>query len=107
VLIRNDRTPPSETDASNVNASNVINDTNSCKFISDENYEDDKIPVKIEETGNKLIMNRSFSDHPLWYEEKLTHQTELLPLFKYSTNSTKRILAWSKNWNNLPEYYII
>lgn len=65
---------------------------------------DNKIPIENED--DKRIMNRSFIDHPLWYEEKLTHHTELLPLSKY-TNSTKRILAWSRNWNNLPEYYII
>jgi len=81
----------------------IISNTNSCisQIVQDvENNE-----RTIENEDDKRIMNRSFIDHPLWYEEKLTHHTELLPLSKY-TNSTKRILAWSENWNNLPEYDI-
>ena len=82
----------------------VIPSTNYSCSQTIQDVDNNKIPIENED--DKRIMNRSFIDHPLWYEEKLTHHTELLPLSKY-TNSTKRILAWSRNWNNLPEYYII
>ena len=49
---------------------------------------------------NKLI-NRSFSDHLLWYQKRLTN-TEDLPLSKYD-KSTKKIFIWNSNWPVLPQ----
>ena len=83
----------------------ILSNTNSSCQISIQDVNNvNKRPIEYED-GKRMIMNRSFIDHNLWYEEKLTHQTDVLPLSKY-TNGTKRILAWSMNWNNLPEYII-
>ncbi len=58
-------------------------------------------PINID--SEKLTNNRPFSEHKLWYEEKLTKNTENLPLSKYDIKTTKKILSWSYAWGGLPK----
>lgn len=54
--------------------------------------------------SNHRLVNRSFSDHKLWYEEKvLMMNTGDLPLSKFDIKTTKRILLWSETWPGLPK----
>ena len=50
-----------------------------------------------------IVNNQSFSEHKLWYQEKLTMDTEDLSLSKYEKTS-KTILVWSHTWPGLPKY---
>jgi len=53
--------------------------------------------------SKQLVNNRPFSEHKLWYEEKLTKNTENLPLSKYDIKTTKKILSWTYAWGGLPK----
>ena len=53
--------------------------------------------------SNIMLVNKSFSEHKLWYEEKMLMKTEELPLSKYDIKTTKRILLWSETWTGLPK----
>ena len=53
---------------------------------------------------NHRLVNRSFYDHKLWYEEKLLMMnTGDLPLSKFDIKTTKKILLWSETWPGLPK----
>jgi len=87
--------------------SNILNDTvlccHQCKDIV--NNDDITLPqtnVNISKS-NVMLVNKSFSEHKLWYEEKLLMKTEELPLSKYDIKTTKRILLWSETWTGLPK----
>ncbi len=54
--------------------------------------------------SNHRLVNRSFNDHKLWYEEKLLMMnTGNLPLSKFDIKTTKKILLWSETWTGLPK----
>ncbi len=56
--------------------------------------------------GSNQLMNRSFSDHQLWYQKKMNRITENLSLglSHITNNTTKKILLWTQHFNALPRY---
>lgn len=61
--------------------------------------------ISIFNNGSNQFMNRSFSDHQLWYQKKMNRITENLPFSHNINNSTKKILLWTQNFNALPRYF--
>lgn len=60
-------------------------------------------PIQATYTPHLASINSlPFSQHNLWYEEKLTKKT-LKPLSHYDIKTTKKILVWSRTWNGLPK----
>jgi len=99
----------SQPSLSDVILSNILNDSVLCCHKCKETVNNDDITLPQTDVtlnvskSNVMLSNKSFSEHKLWYEEKMWMKTEELPLSKYDIKTTKRILLWSETWTGLPK----
>ncbi len=90
------------------NSASTCQCTNNTEFVTcPPPIEAPSTPLPTITNAPKLLNNLSFSEHKLWYEEKLTKNTANLPLSKYDIRTTKKILSWTYAWGGLPKYCII